>query len=140
MKCCCIFCCYTPAVIVAVIVFGDRFGPANGVGLGVVIMGVALFNWWVAFCLRPLLGISASQARYSIQYLKMLFQCCKSRVATSNGFHQCAFYCLLLPHKGTSIGVLWMERCQLLGGCGSPAGMQRRQAVRWSLSHSWWPA
>jgi hypothetical protein len=37
-------------VIVAVIVFGDRFGPANGVGLGIVIMGVALFNWWVELC------------------------------------------------------------------------------------------
>ncbi len=33
------------AVVVAVIVFQDRFGPINGVGLGVVILGVVLFNY-----------------------------------------------------------------------------------------------
>ncbi|KAJ9513623.1 hypothetical protein QJQ45_006072 [Haematococcus lacustris] len=32
-------------VIVAVLVFGDRFGPVNGVGLAIVILGVLLYNW-----------------------------------------------------------------------------------------------
>lgn len=34
-----------PAVIAAVIIMGDSFGPVNAVGLGIVIMGVLLFNW-----------------------------------------------------------------------------------------------
>ncbi|KAF6260068.1 triose-phosphate transporter family-domain-containing protein [Scenedesmus sp. NREL 46B-D3] len=33
-------------VITAVIVFGDRFGVVNGVGLVIVIAGVLLFNWY----------------------------------------------------------------------------------------------
>jgi hypothetical protein len=33
-------------VITAVIVFGDKFGPVNGVGLFIVIAGVLLFNWF----------------------------------------------------------------------------------------------
>jgi hypothetical protein len=33
-------------VITAVIVFGDKFGVINGVGLVIVIAGVLLFNWY----------------------------------------------------------------------------------------------
>lgn len=33
-------------VITAVLVFGDKFGPVNGVGLVIVIGGVLLFNWY----------------------------------------------------------------------------------------------
>lgn len=32
------------AVIAAVLIFHDRFGPINGVGLAIVIVGVVLFN------------------------------------------------------------------------------------------------
>jgi hypothetical protein len=33
-------------VITAVIVFGDKFGLVNGIGLVIVIAGVLLFNWY----------------------------------------------------------------------------------------------
>lgn len=33
-------------VITAVIVFGDKFGLVNGIGLIIVIAGVLLFNWY----------------------------------------------------------------------------------------------